>query len=111
IERVIRNMLDNAIKYSPSGGDILIRTCRDEDEDGNWATLTIEDHGLGIPAVDLPFVFDRFRRGANVEQQIAGSGIGLSGACQIVSQHGGTIRVESTEGEGSTFTLRLPLAP
>ena len=111
IERVIRNMLDNAIKYSPTGGDILIRTRRDEDDDGNWATLTIEDRGLGIPAVDLPFVFDRFRRGANVEQHFAGSGVGLSGAQQIVSQHGGAISVESTEGEGSTFTLRLPLIP
>ena len=109
IERVIRNMLDNAVKYSPSGGDILISTCRDQDDDGNWATLTIEDRGLGIPAADLPFVFDRFRRGANVVQHVAGSGIGLSGARQIVSQHGGTITVESTEGEGSTFTLRLPL--
>ena len=111
IERVIRNMLDNAIKYSPTGGDILIRTRRDEDDDGNWATLTIEDRGLGIPAADLPFVFDRFRRGGNVVHHIAGSGIGLSGARQIVSQHGGAIRVESTEGEGSTFTLRLPLVP
>jgi PAS domain S-box-containing protein len=111
IERVIRNMLDNAVKYSPSGGDILIRTRSDQDDDGNWATLTIEDRGLGIPAADVPFVFDRFRRGANVEQHIAGSGIGLSGARQIVSQHGGTITVESTEGEGSTFTLRLPLVP
>jgi signal transduction histidine kinase len=109
IERVIRNMLDNAIKYSPSGGDILIRTRRDEDEEGSWAMVTIEDRGLGIPAVDLPFVFDRFRRGSNVEQRIAGSGIGLSGARQIVSQHGGAITVESTEGEGSTFMLRLPL--
>ncbi len=111
IERVIRNMLDNAIKYSPSGGDILIRTRRDEDEEGSWAMVTIEDRGLGIPAVDLPFVFDRFRRGSNIEQRIAGSGIGLSGARQIVSQHGGAITVESTEGEGSTFMLRLPLVP
>ena len=110
MERVIRNMLDNAIKYSPSGGDVDVHLCREEDDDGSWATLTIEDRGLGIPAGDLPYVFDRFRRGGNVEQHIAGSGIGLSGARQIVSQHGGAITVESTEGEGSTFTLRLPLS-
>ncbi len=111
LERVIRNMLDNAIKYSPAGGDIVVRIRRDEDDDGCWATLTIEDSGMGIPAADLPFVFDRFRRGGNVAHHIAGSGIGLSGAQQIVAQHGGAISVESAEGEGSSFTLRLPLVP
>jgi signal transduction histidine kinase len=109
IERVLRNMLDNAIKYSPAGGDVIVRTRRDTDEDGSWAVVTIEDRGLGIPASDLPYVFDRFRRGGNVHRQIAGSGIGLTGAQQIVTQHGGGISVQSAEGEGSTFTLRLPL--
>jgi len=109
IERVVRNMLDNAIKYSPAGGDVSIRTHRDADDGGSWAVVTIEDHGLGIPASDLPYVFDRFRRGGNVQPHIAGSGIGLTGAKQIVAQHGGTIDVESVEREGSTFTLRLPL--
>ena len=111
IERVIRNMLDNAIKYSPAGGDVVVRTKREEDEGGNWAVVTIEDRGLGIPAADLPYVFDRFRRGGNVQRHIAGSGIGLTGAQQIVAQHGGAIAVQSVEGEGSTFTLRLPLVP
>jgi signal transduction histidine kinase len=64
---------------------------------------------LGIPASDIPYVFDRFRRGGNVQRSIAGSGIGLTGAKQIVAQHGGAIAVQSAEGEGSTFTLRLPL--
>jgi signal transduction histidine kinase len=81
----------------------------DEDEHGSWAVVTIEDRGLGIPAADLPYVFDRFRRGGNVQRHIAGSGIGLTGAKQIVAQHGGAISVQSVEGEGSTFTLRLPL--
>jgi signal transduction histidine kinase len=109
IERVVRNMLDNAIKYSPAGGDIVVCARREEDGDGSWAVVTIEDRGLGIPAADLPYVFDRFRRGGNVQLQIAGSGIGLTGAKQIVAQHGGAITVQSAEGEGSTFTLRLPL--
>jgi signal transduction histidine kinase len=109
LERVVRNMLDNAIKYSPAGGEIVVRAWREEDEEGNWALVTIEDHGLGIPAADLPYVFDRFRRGGNVQRHIAGSGIGLTGAKQIVAQHGGAITVQSAEGEGSTFTLRLPL--
>jgi PAS domain S-box-containing protein len=110
IERVVRNMLDNAIKYSPAGGDVVVRTWREEDEGENWAFVTIEDQGLGIPASDLPYVFDRFHRGGNVHRHIAGSGIGLTGAKQIVAQHGGAIAVQSAEGEGSTFTLRLPLA-
>ncbi|MDF2760951.1 MAG: Two-component hybrid sensor and regulator [Thermomicrobiales bacterium] len=111
IERVVRNMLDNAIKYSPAGGDVVVRAWREDDDAENWAVVTIEDHGLGIPASDLPYVFERFRRGGNVQRHIAGSGIGLTGAQQIVAQHGGTIAVQSVEGEGSTFTLRLPLLP
>jgi signal transduction histidine kinase len=111
MERVIRNMLDNAIKYSPAGGDIVVRADAEECGDGTWAVLAIQDRGIGIPAADLPFVFDRFHRGGNVAGRIAGSGIGLTGARQIVEQHGGAIAVESREGEGSTFTLRLPLAP
>jgi signal transduction histidine kinase len=109
IERVVRNMLDNAVKYSPAGGDVVVHARREEDEDGIWGVVTIEDRGLGIPASDLPYVFDRFRRGGNVQQHIAGSGIGLTGAKQIVAQHGGAITVQSVECEGSTFTLRLPL--
>jgi PAS domain S-box-containing protein len=110
IERVIRNMLDNAIKYSPAGGDVIVRAYAEEDSTGTWAVLAIEDRGIGIPAADLPFVFDRFHRGGNVAGRIAGSGIGLTGAQQIVAQHGGVITVQSREGEGSTFTLRLPLS-
>ncbi len=109
IERVVRNMLDNAIKYSPAGGDVIVHAHREEDEDGSWGVVTIEDRGLGIPASDLPYVFDRFRRGGNVQRHIAGSGIGLTGAKQIVAQHGGAISVQSVEGEGTAFTLRLPL--
>jgi PAS domain S-box-containing protein len=109
IERVIRNMIDNAIKYSPDGGEIVVGARRDADEAGEWAVITIEDRGIGIPPADLPYVFDRFRRGGNVIGAIAGSGIGLTGARQIVAEHGGAIYVESVEGAGSTFTLRLPL--
>lgn len=111
IERVIRNMLDNAIKFSPDGGDIIVSIGTEEAPTGSWAVLTIEDRGLGIPVDDLDHVFDQFRRGTNVEGRIHGSGIGLSGARQIVSQHGGEIQVRSTEGEGSMFTLRLPILP
>src|SRR5204862_6429143 len=75
-----------------------------------WATLQVQDRGLGIPAADLPYVFERFRRGSNVGR-IGGTGIGLAGAKQIVEQHDGSIAAGSAEGEGTTVTVRLPLAP
>ena len=73
--------------------------------------LTVQDRGIGIPAADLPRVFERFERGRNAVGRIGGSGIGLAATRQIVEQHGGTIEVESREGRGSTFTVRLPLTP
>jgi len=80
------------------------------DEGGDWFEITVLDHGIGIPASDLPLLFERFRRGSNVEGQIRGSGLGLASSKQIVEQHGGTITVDTEEGRGSTFTVRLPLA-
>jgi signal transduction histidine kinase len=111
LERVMGNLLSNAIKYSPEGGQVVVRLAREQDEQGDWAVLEVRDHGVGIPPADLPYVFERYRRGRNVEGRIAGSGIGLAGACQILQQHGGTLTAASDgEGRGSTFTLRLPLA-
>jgi len=109
LERVVQNLLDNAIKYSPRGGDIVLRTTCEDDPDGKaWAVLSVQDNGVGIPAADLPHIFERFWRGSNVGGTV-GAGIGLAGARQIVEQHGGTIAVASTEGKGSTVTVRLPL--
>jgi signal transduction histidine kinase len=73
--------------------------------------LTVLDQGIGIPAADLPRVFERFERARNAVGRIGGSGIGLAASKQIVEEHGGTIAVESREGQGSTFTVRLPLTP
>jgi signal transduction histidine kinase len=104
--RVVDNLLSNAIKYSPAPGeiDVLVR------RDGDRAVLAVRDRGVGIPPGDLPKVFERFYRGRNVTHRVRGSGVGLAGARAIVEQHGGTITVESREGEGSTFTVRLPMA-
>jgi signal transduction histidine kinase len=82
---------------------------QDRNEDGIWAVLSVTDQGIGIPVADLPHVFERYRRGGNVTGQIAGSGIGLSAAQQLVAQHGGTIAVQSVEGEGTTVTVWLPI--
>jgi len=118
IERVLANLIGNAIKYSPGGGEILVTVGREhgltpaiatEAAPAEWAVIAIQDQGIGIPARDLPYVFERFHRAGNASGRISGSGIGLAGARQIVEQHGGTISVESVEGKGSIFTVRLPL--
>jgi len=108
LERVLDNLLGNAIKYTPDGGVITVIVVRDDDETGAWAVLSVRDPGVGIPAEDVPRIFDRFQRAGNVGR-IGGSGIGLAVARQIVEQHGGSISVDSVEGTGSTFTIRLPL--
>jgi PAS domain S-box-containing protein len=109
LEQLLGNLLSNAVKYSPDGGAITFSVAREADAAGDWAVLAVQDQGLGIPAADLPHVFERFHRGSNVAAHIPGMGIGLAGARAIVEQHGGTIRVESQEGVGSRFTVRLPL--
>jgi PAS domain S-box-containing protein len=111
LRRVLGNLVGNAIKYSPAGGAITVSVGREEDTVGSWAVVTVTDHGLGISAADLLHVFERFHRGANVTGRILGTGIGLADVRQVVEAHGGTVGVTSAEGAGSTFTLRLPLAP
>ena len=111
IRRVVDNLLGNAIKYSPDGGTIEVDLARIEAPDGAWAELIVRDEGVGIPADDLPHVFERYRRGSNVGRDVRGSGVGLSGVRRIVEQHGGTVAVQSVEGAGSIFTVRLPLDP
>ena len=109
LERVIGNLLDNAIKYSPAGGEVSVDISREQRHGTDWAKLSVRDHGVGIPADELSTVFQRYRRARNVAGRFAGAGIGLSGVKAIVEQHGGSITIESVEGEGTTFTIRLPL--
>jgi signal transduction histidine kinase len=104
--RVVENLLNNAIKYSPEGGEVIVFVAQDESGD---AVVRVQDRGIGIPAKDLPHIFERFYRAGNAAGRMAGTGIGLAGARQIVERHGGTVTVESEEGVGSVFTLRLPL--
>ncbi|HKG27356.1 MAG TPA: ATP-binding protein [Thermomicrobiales bacterium] len=107
LERVFDNLIGNAVKYSPAGGKVMVRVCSEHDGSGEWAVVSVADEGVGIPLSDLPHVFAPFQRGGNVGT-IPGTGVGLAGARQIVEQHGGTITVESAEGRGSVFMLRLP---
>ena len=106
--RVLDNLLDNAVKYSPRGGSVKVFIGTTED---GAAVLSVSDRGEGIPESDLPHIFERFRRGQNVEGRIPGTGIGLAGVQRIVEQHQGTIAVDTKVGVGTTFTIRLPLEP
>ncbi|MGI9057960.1 MAG: ATP-binding protein [Ktedonobacteraceae bacterium] len=110
LERVFANLISNAIKYSPHGDDILVEVSQQEVDNIPQAVIAIQDHGIGIPAADLPYIFEQFHRAGNVTRSITGTGIGLSSAHQIVEQHDGTITVESTEDQGSLFTVWLPLS-
>jgi PAS domain S-box-containing protein len=108
LERVLENLLSNAVKYSPRGGPIELRVCREDGPEGGWATVSVRDEGIGVPAADLPWIFERYRRAGNVAGRLPGTGIGLAGARQIVEQHGGSIAIASDEGQGTTVTVRLP---
>lgn len=109
LERVISNLLSNAFKYSPNGGIVTVTIAQETNDSRDWATIAVTDQGIGIPAEDLPHIFDMFRRGSNAQKQFLGHGLGLTSAHQIIERHGGELHVSSTEGHGSTFTLRLPL--
>jgi signal transduction histidine kinase len=108
LERVMDNLLSNAVRYSPRGGTVTVTVDRDTDPAGPWAIVRVEDRGMGIPAEDVPRVFDRFYRGSNA-RHISGTGLGLSGARDIVEAHGGAISIASRLGGGTTVTVRLPL--
>jgi PAS domain S-box-containing protein len=109
IERVLANLLSNAVKYSPRGGGIVIRTSAIDRDDEAWASLSVTDHGIGIPEAERDRVFEPYFRGSNVARSISGTGVGLAGTRHIVEEHAGEIRVESAPGEGTTFTVLLPL--
>jgi signal transduction histidine kinase len=111
LERVLTNLLTNAVKYSPAGGAITLTLQPDGADSAAEVRLVIEDQGLGIPAADLPHIFEPYHRGQNVRGRIGGTGLGLVSARHIVEQHGGTLEVASTEGAGSRFTITLPITP
>src|SRR5439155_25116128 len=108
LERVLDNLVGNAVKYSPNGSMVTVVCLREDDDAGAWAILSVRDQGLGIPEPDLAQIFERFHRAGNVGD-ISGAGIGLSTVRDIVELHDGTITVESRQGQGSTFTIRLPI--
>jgi heavy metal sensor kinase len=105
LQRMILNLLDNAVKYTPRGGEISVGLMASNGD----AHLTVRDNGIGIPAKDQPHVFDRFYRVDKARSRaLGGAGLGLSIARQIAEAHGGTVSVESSSG-GSVFTVELPV--
>ena len=106
LQQVVVNLIDNSIKYTPTGGTIEVRVGRE----GNNAVLEVSDNGLGIPSHDLPHVFERFYRADKARSRASGgAGLGLSIVKAICSAHHGDIQVSSQEGKGSTFRVELPL--
>ncbi len=106
IGQVITNLVDNALKYTPEQGEIAVSLT----VEGKEAVLTVKDNGEGIPEEDLPHIFDRFYRVDKARSRATGgTGLGLSIVRQIITMHQGDITVTSVPGEGSVFTVHLPL--
>ena len=103
LQRVIANLLDNAIKYTPPGGKIIISA----EEVDKKVIISVHDTGIGISPEEIPHIFDRFFR-ADKSRSVPGAGLGLSLVQAIVRRHGGQIKVSSSPGVGSTFTVVLP---
>jgi two-component system sensor histidine kinase SenX3 len=104
----LANLLENACKYSDDGSTVRVASMAD----GTWVEIAVRDEGIGIPTSDLERVFERFYRVDRARsRETGGTGLGLAIVRHVAGNHRGDVRVESHEGEGSTFTLRLPSGP
>jgi len=112
IRQVLINLIDNGVKYTPNGGRVtIVATVAEHGDGAGTITIRVTDTGIGIPARDLPHVFDKFYRVNNkATKEIAGTGLGLAITRSIIEAYDGRIRAESIEGEGTTFVVELPLA-
>jgi len=128
LEQVMYNLLDNARKYTPPGGEVTVsaRLCEDDcadarkqieieagrPRDNRWVEIRVSDSGSGIPGSDLAHIFERFYRADKARSRaLGGTGLGLTIVKHIVHLHGGTVRAESVYGKGTTIVVRLPLEP
>ncbi|HEY7116596.1 MAG TPA: ATP-binding protein [Tepidisphaeraceae bacterium] len=106
LERAVANLIDNASKYTPEGGHIAVAA----HANGQFLSVEVADDGIGIPAEDLPRIFERFYRvDRSRSREMGGTGLGLSIVKLVAQVHGGQIEVDSTPGKGSTFRLKLPI--
>ncbi len=105
LNQVLSNLISNALRHTPRGGKISIEA---DSKEENSVRILIRDTGAGIPAEDLPFIFDRFWRGDRSRSERTHSGLGLAIAKQLIHAHGGTIEGQSEAGKGTTFIINLP---
>lgn len=110
LDKVVSNLLSNALKFTPEHGKVMVRVREHTSEDERWTEIAVKDTGPGISSADMERIFDQFQQG-NVARSTAqeGTGLGLALAKQLVELHGGEILVDSIEDFGSTFTVRLPM--
>lgn len=109
LELALGKLVDNAIRFTPDGGEIRLETAVTQYNGRNWITTAIHDNGRGIAPEEQRQIFNRFYRGeASEAGDLPGTGLGLSVADHIIRLHGGVLAVESQLGQGSTFTVRLP---
>src|SRR6185436_8369566 len=105
LEKIVLNLVFNALKFTPAGGRVELRAVKD----GNEAVLTVKDTGMGISAKNLPHVFDRFwQADDSSRRKYQGVGIGLALVKELTEVQEGTVSVESEEGKGTTFSVCLP---
>jgi signal transduction histidine kinase len=108
LHQMVTNLVNNAIKYTPSGGRVALSLVQESAE----AVLSIRDNGIGIPPEHLPFIFDRFYRvDAGRSRESGGTGLGLSIVQWVAETHGGRVEVESRPEKETRFTVRLPVPP
>jgi signal transduction histidine kinase len=105
LQRVLSNLIENALRYTPAGGSVKVSVC----SDGRWAFLKVADTGEGIAPQDLPHVTERFYRADAARARAdGGAGLGLASCKTIAEAHGGSLAIESTLGTGTNVTIRLP---
>ncbi len=110
LEQILDNLLSNAIRYTPDGGRITVSVGVSEEDGRLWGVMEVADNGIGIPEDELPHIFERFYRGESARSsQVPGTGLGLAIVKELVDLHKGKIKVKSKVGEGTTFTVMLPL--
>jgi len=106
IEQVLTNLIDNAIRHTPQDGTVTVSLANEL----SYAKISVTDTGVGIPKEDLPYVFERFYKADKARTRSkGGTGLGLAITRNIVEAHGGNIKVESVEKEGTSFTFYLPM--
>jgi signal transduction histidine kinase len=107
LERAVTNLVDNAIKYTPNGGNIVVSVYREDEK----IIISVKDNGFGISAENLPHLFNRyFRIRRREHNRVKGTGLGLFIVRSAAQQHGGQARAESVEGQGATFFIEIPLS-